>query len=237
MGNLILGYGLLGKEMVTQTGWDYKCREKGFDILTADFEKEFVDYIDLPHAGRVGYSTPPAIINCIANTDTYSDDKKSHWDVNYASTARLVDFCNEFNIKLVHISTDHIYVNSSAYTSEDEVPVHSNNWYGYTKLLADGYIELKSNNYLTVRCCHKPNPFPYEFAWDNQIGNFDTVDNICKIVVDLINKKENGIYNIGTDIKSMYDFAKKTNPNVKPSEKPKRAPSDITMNISKLKKL
>ena len=237
MGNLILGQGLLGKEMSTQTGWKYKCKKDGFNITTADFEKEFIDYIDLPHEGRIGYSKPSTIINCIANTDTYSDDKKSHWDVNYASVARLVDFCNKFKIILVHISTDYIYTNSLPNTSETDVPVHGNNWYSYTKLLADGYVELKSADYLTIRCGHKTTPYSNPIAYGDMIGNFDYVDNICKIIVDLINKEKTGIYNVGGDTTSMYDLAKKTNLNVANSLRPEHKPSDVSMDISKLKKL
>ena len=48
MSNLILGYGLLGKELVKQTGWDYKCREDGFDLLKSNLEEEIIEYIDLP---------------------------------------------------------------------------------------------------------------------------------------------------------------------------------------------
>ena len=79
--------------------------------------------------------------------------------------------------------------------------------------------------------------FPYDKAWVNQLGNFDYVETICEQMVGLINKDKNGIYNIGTEMKSMYDLAKKTNPNVIPKSKPNHIPSDISMNISKLKKL
>lgn len=237
MSKIILGYGLLGKEMVNQTGWEYKCRKNGFDILTSDFEKEFVDYIDLPHEGRVGYSTPTTIINCIANTDTYSSDKKSHWDVNYLAVSRLVDFCNKFKIKLVQISSDYVYANSKGGRSEEDIPVHNEDWYSYTKLLADGYVQLKSKNYLIFRTGHKPNPFPWDKAWSNQIGNFDYVQTNCKQMVNLINKDKKGIYNIGTEVKSMYDLAIKTNPSVKKSPKPNPTPGDVTMDVSKYKKL
>ena len=70
MGNLVLGYGLLGKEIVNQTGWEYKCKKDGFDLLDVDLEKEIINYIDDKHAGRLGWASPPVIINCIANTDT-----------------------------------------------------------------------------------------------------------------------------------------------------------------------
>jgi nucleoside-diphosphate-sugar epimerase len=236
MGNLILGYGLLGKELVKQTGWDYKCRKDGFDLLHSNLENEIVDYIDLPHEGRVGYATPPVIINCIANTDTYSDDKKSHWDINYAAVSDLVEFCNKFKIKLVHISTDYIYSNSNNNVSEEDIPIHGNNWYSYTKLLADGYVQLKSNDYLIIRCTHKPKPFPYENAWIDMFGNFDYVDKIAGNIIKLIDKKCSGVYNVGTGLKSIYNMALETKKDVKPILKPNNIPGNTTMDITKLRK-
>mgnify|MGYP003673329149 FL=1 len=237
MDNLILGYGLLGKEIVKQTGWDYKCRKKGFDLLESNLEEEIIEYIDLNHAGRVGYTYPSTIINCIANTDTYSKDKQSHWDVNYYGVSRLVDFCNKFKIKLIHISTDYIYANSDNIASEEDVPVHCNNWYGYTKLLADGYVQLKSNDYLIIRSNHKPKPFKHNEAWIDQFGNFDYVDKISKSIVKLINKKCSGVYNVGTELKSMYSMALKTNKDAKPILKPNATPGNITMDTTKLNKI
>jgi dTDP-4-dehydrorhamnose reductase len=57
-------------------------------------------------------------------------------------------------IKLVHLLT-YLYSGSVSNASESDVPVHCNNWYGYTKLLADGLVQLESNNYLICRCTHK----------------------------------------------------------------------------------
>jgi len=48
MSNLILGYGLLGKELVKQTGWDYKCREDGFDLLKSNLEKKLLNILIYP---------------------------------------------------------------------------------------------------------------------------------------------------------------------------------------------
>jgi dTDP-4-dehydrorhamnose reductase len=95
------------------------------------------------------------ILNAIANTDTYSK-RDLHWDINYKFVHELILFCNKNDIKLVHISTDYLYSGSVSNASESDVPVHCNNWYGYTKLLADGLVQLESNNYLICRCTHKP---------------------------------------------------------------------------------
>ena len=218
---LVLGDGLLGSEIVKQTNWDYISRKKdGFDITKNDFN-------------FYGYDV---IINCIAFTNTYSNDKESNWNVNYKAVADLVDYCNNQNIKLVHISTDYVYTNSNSEASENDIPVHGNNWYSYTKLLADAYIELKSNNYLICKGTHKPNPFPYEKAWDDQWGNFDYVDVISSLIINLVMSNNFGIFNIGTELKSMFDLAKQTNKNVKPAGKPDYVPNNTSMDISKLKK-
>jgi dTDP-4-dehydrorhamnose reductase len=103
---LVLGDGLLGSEIVKQTNWDYISRKKdGFDITKNDFNFH-------------GYDV---IINCIAFTNTYSNDKENNWNVNYKAVADLVDYCNNQNIKLVHISTDYVYTNSNSEVSMFEI--------------------------------------------------------------------------------------------------------------------
>ncbi len=231
---LVLGDGLLGSEIVKQTGWDCISRKKdGFDITK--FEK-FTDYLVECFEGVIFSKKYDVIINCIANTNTYSSNKKEHWDVNYAGVANLVDFSNKWNIKLVHISTDYVYINSIEEASEEDIPIHGNNWYSYTKLLADAYIELKSNNYLVCRGTHKPYPFPYDKAWVDQIGNFDYVNIIAENIIKLVKIEAKGIFNIGTDKKSMYGLALKTK-KVMNVSKPKEVPSNTTMNINKLNNL
>ena len=66
MSKIILGDGLLGTELVKQTGWDYISRKKdGID---------FTDYSTYEHH----LESYNEIINCIAYTDTYSEEKDRH---------------------------------------------------------------------------------------------------------------------------------------------------------------
>lgn len=229
---VILGDGLLGAELQKQTGWDIISRKKdGFDITNAEsFENYFIEIFD----GIALVNKYDTIINCIANTDTYSDDKQDHWNVNYKGVADLVDFCNHYNIKLIHISSDYVYINSDSQVSEEGIPIHGNNWYSYTKLLADGYIELKSNNYLICRGTHKPYPFPYKAGFIDQIGNFDYVNVIAGIITDLVESDEKGIYNVGTELKSMLDLAQQTKKDVELCLKFDKVPGNTTMNLTKL---
>ena len=214
---LVLGDGLLGSEIVKQTNWDFVSRKNGFDINN-------LNSID---------NSYNVILNCIAHTDTYSKEKEKHWEVNCVFVKNLIEFCNKRNIKLIHISTDYVYTNSIEDASENDVPVHCNNWYGYTKLLGDGLVQLLSDNYLLIRCTHKPTPFPYEKAWINQVGNFDYVDIISNLIIESINKNLNGVYNIGTEKKTIFELAIKTK-EVMAIYAPDFVPKNTTMNIDKL---
>ena len=173
---LILGDGLLGSEIKKQTGWDHISRKTHtFDFYDITSVYKYLKNYDV-------------ILNCIAYTNTYDKDKERHWDINYKAVSRLTDWCSENNKKLVHISTDYVYANSNCAASETDVPVHGEHWYGYTKLLADGYIELKGRDYLIIRRGHKPTPFMFDTAYTDIQGNFDYVNVIAEGIISLINK-------------------------------------------------
>jgi hypothetical protein len=217
---LVLGDGLLGRELINQTNWDYVSRSKdGFDVNHLD---EFI------------LSNYSIVINCISHTDTYDKDRELHWNVNCKFVDKLIDYCNEHFIKLIHISTDYVYSNSIPFASENDVPVHCNNWYGYTKLLSDGLIQLRSEDYLLIRCSHKPSPFVYDSAWIDYVGNFDYVDTIASLIIDCVNKDLSGVYNVGTDVKTMFDLANETNV-VESSFTPSHIPNNLSMDLTKLK--
>lgn len=216
---LVLGDGLLGTELVKQTGWNYISRKKdGFDITTSEFN--FKNY--------------NVVVNCIAFTDTYSDNRDLHWKVNYEAVIQLANYCTTHNIKLVHISSDYVYTNSIKDASENDIPIHGNNWYSYTKLLGDSYVQLNPGN-LVLRGTHKARPFIHPLSWINQIGNFDYVDTIANLYIKLIEKGCTGIYNVGTELKTVSHLAAQTNPNSKPVQvNTDVVPANLSMNLSKI---
>lgn len=223
---LVLGDGLLGHELSIQAQWDIFSRKKNeFDAQVSEIEK----YSNI----FLGYDV---LINCIAYTETYSQDKETHMNINCLFVDKLIDFCNKYNKKLVHISTDYIYAGSDSEATEEDIPVHLKTWYGYSKLVGDALVQIRSKNYLICRLSHKPKPFPYEKAWFDIKTNGDFVDIIASKVIDLVNGNWSGVYNVGTEVKSIYEMVKK-NQQIEPSSRPSQVPYDTTMNIDKLKKL
>lgn len=222
----ILGDGLLGSELKTQNpSWEVVSRKKdGFDVTN---KKLFQSPI-------LGVTN--VIVNCVGCTDTYSQDRDKHWNTNVVGVKNLLDYCDKWGCKLVHISTDYIYANSVSNASEEDVPTPCNTWYGYSKLVGDALVQLDINKHLIIRGTHKPNPFPYEKAWLNQIGNFDYVDVIASQISQLIEKKCTGIFNVGTELKSMFNLAQQTNPQVIPTNlMPQEIPKNVSLSIDKFK--
>lgn len=224
MSYLVLGYGKLGQEIVKQTGWDYICREKDkFDFCKLNSYEYHLYYPDI-------------LINCIANTNTYSENYQSMMDTNFKAVVRLVDFCNFYNKKLVHLSTDYLYSGSTENASEEDIPVHARNWYSYSKLLADGYVQNFCNDYLLIRTSFKPNPFPYPKAITTQKGNFDYTNKIAEKIIKLIKNNAKGVYNVGHEKSwTIYEMALETNKNIIPSDDilNETMPINITMNMEK----
>lgn len=221
---LILGNGLLGQELASQSGWDVISRK--VDGL------EFTD--EQTYINKVG--DYDVIVNCIACTKTYSTDFSEHWTTNVTALNKLIDVCNRLEKKLVHISTDYVYAQSKNKASELDDPVPLNTWYGYTKLVGDVLVQAVSKNYLICRLSHKPNPFPYESAWVDMRTSGDYVDVISDYIIKLIKHNASGIYNVGTEDKSMYELAIRTNNNVKKTNKPSHVPENTTMDLTKLYK-
>ena len=223
---LIIGDGLLGTEIRKQTGWDYISRKKdGIDFVNFNSYQQYLN----------DYSQ---ILNCVAYTNTYSNERQKHWDTNFRAVIELVDYCTSYGKKLIHISTDYVYSSSRANAAEDDVPVHCRNWYGYTKLLGDGYVQAKARKYLLIRTSFKPRPFPYPNAITTQVGNFDYVDTISKMIIEIINNDAVGIFNVGTDEKTIYDLARKTVDVVPINELlHETMPTNTTMKLNKLQRI
>ena len=220
---LVLGDGLLGSEIVRQTGWDFISRKKnGIDFCNLDSCYKYL----------YNYDT---IFNCIGYTKTYSNEKDTHINTNFKAVIGLVNYCNQTDKKIVHVGSDYIYSNSKENATEDDVPSNCNNWYSYSKLLGDGYVQAMAKDYLLIRTSFKPKPYPYPKA-TIQVGNFGYVDEIASLIIKLVKGNANGVFNVGLEKSTMFDFASRTREVTMHEKNPVESmPEDISMNITKMK--
>ena len=146
---VVLGDGLLGTEIVKQTNWDYFSRKK--------------DNLNITNIVTWSHLLLPydVIVNCIAYTKTYDSNKQLHWDINYKAVSELVDYCNNHNKKLIHISTDEVY----------------------------GSLELDSENKFTEQTLYSPNS-PYsasKAASDHFVNAWRTTYGVPTIITNCSN--------------------------------------------------
>lgn len=158
-------------------------------------------------------------------------------DKNIIGTANITKVCSKFNIKLIYISTCYVYPGLKGNHSEDSAlkPINS---YAWSKLGGECSVMLYKNS-LILRTSATEKPFVHKRAFYDFKTNFIFHDELVDKILKIIN--ERGVINIGGESQSVYDFAKKFNTKIrKISAKKllgKNAPRNITMNISKFKKL
>ena len=158
-------------------------------------------------------------------------------NLNIIGTANLVKICSELKIKLIYFSTSYVYPGTKGNYHEYD-PVLPWNNYAWSKLGGECAVQMYKNS-LILRICMTEKPFIHEKAFVNVKLNFIFHDDLAKILVKILHKK--GTINVGGPTKTVYNFAKKYNPQVKKiyikKDISKNFPLKPFMNLSKLKEI
>ena len=162
-------------------------------------------------------------------------DKKTSTsiDLNIIGTCNVVKEASKFGIKLIYFSTNYVYPGSKGNYKELD-PVKPWNNYGWSKLGGECAVQMYKNS-LILRVCMTEKPFVHKKAYANVKSNFIFQEDVAKLILRLLNKK--GLINIGGSAKTIYDFAKQNNKNIKKIYSKGEFPKKMDMNINKLKKI
>tara|TARA_B100000029_G_scaffold269629_1_gene264964 strand:+ start:1605 stop:2339 length:735 start_codon:yes stop_codon:yes gene_type:complete len=158
-------------------------------------------------------------------------------ELNIVGTANIVRACEILGIKLIYLSTSYVYPGKKGNYKETDPLLPSNN-YAWSKLGGESAVQMYKNS-LIIRASMTEKPFVHKKAFANMFTNFIYHEDFVKIFKKLIHKK--GVINVGGPIKSVYNFVKKDNPNIKrvflKNDKKSLIPINSSMNLSKLKKI
>ena len=154
-------------------------------------------------------------------------------NLNIIGTANLVNICSKLKIKLIYFSTSYVYPGEKGNYKETDALLPWNN-YAWSKLGGESAVQMYKNS-LILRVCMTEKPFVHKKAFSNVKLNFIFHEDLSKILIKILNKK--GIINLGGPTKTVYDFAKKHNRNVKKILNNKSFPNNPSMNLSKLAKI
>ena len=157
--------------------------------------------------------------------------------LNIIGTSNITIACKKLNIKLIHFSTSYVYPGKKGNYKETDSLMPNNN-YAWSKLGAESAVRMYKNS-LILRVSMTEKPFVHKYAFADMKTNFIFHEDFIKIFKKVIHEK--GVLNIGGPTKSVYEFAKKSNKNVKKKylkkEKNINIPVNASMNLSKLKKI
>ena len=158
-------------------------------------------------------------------------------DLNIIGTANVTKACSNLGIKLIYFSTNYVYPGTTGNYKEADPLLPVNN-YAWSKLGGECSVKLYENS-LILRVCMTEKPFVHKEAFANVKTSFMFHSDVAKILFKLINKK--GTINLGGKSQFIYNFAKKSNKNVKKIFLKKSdkigMPFDSSLNLSKLNKI
>ena len=191
------GSGLLGTEMKNHLPFVLFPEHNLFDVVNYDQMVRYLEKIDIEtiiHAAA--FTSPPRI----------DKDPVQAINTNIIGTSNLVKLCSENDMKLIYLSTDYVFKGDKGnYKEEDGVyPV---NKYAWSKLGGECAIRLYDNS-LIIRTSFGPNKFPFEKAFVDQWTNRESVSEISKKIVKVLEKDIRGIIHIGGDRKTVFEYAK-----------------------------
>ncbi len=182
---------------------------------------------------------PQILVHAAAFTDVAGAESKRDacWQVNVEGTRKIVRALLDKPIKLIHISTDYVFLgNRGNYGEKDTVgPVR--NYYSLSKLVAEEIVRILPN-YLVIRTSFRPKVWPYPKAFDDMYTSQDYVDVIAPEIALAIKNHQKIPHNtihIATERKSVYELAKRRAENVERSSKQNAKvdlPDDISLDIS-----
>ena len=159
----------------------------------------------------------------LTNIDKCEANKSLAKDLNVKVTKNLVEISKLYNLKLVFISTDHLYRKKKHYFGENEntSPV---NYYAKTKKKAEDIIKKKLKNYLIIRTnffgwgtkyrksfsdtiIQKLKKKKTVMLFDDVYFNPVSIVFLCMIIKKLILENKRGIFNVSSNLSiSKYQF-------------------------------
>lgn len=213
------GTGLLGSEL-KKIDDSIFCTGSNHDIYSFTRLDAYLDFIN-----------PDIIINCAAVLSFHVDNHpQKAININVIGAANLAKYCIGLKKRLVFISSDYVYPGKNGnYRETDEILPY--NKYAWTKVAGEATTQMVPDH-LIIRTSFGASKFPYPVAYDNLFTSRDYVDVIAPMILDVATSSLQGIINIGTDRKSIAEFAHWRNvvPN---SQIPEQ--KDFSFNLDKYK--
>ena len=184
----------------------------------------------------VASHNPDIVIHAAAVTDNrhIEHNPTEALEVNIKGTANIALNCLQRRTRLVYLSTDYIYKGDKGnYSEEDEIEPF--NLYAWTKLGGESSV-MAVPDHLIIRTSFGAGQFEYDAAFTDQWTSKDYVDVIAPQVLEAARSPLTGLLNIGSERRSMYEYARIRNPDVKAAtigDSTHKSPADTSLSLDR----
>jgi len=179
----------------------------------------------------IDYYNPDLIILCAAVlNDSYKIDLAY---TNIVGSGMVSVNCIPSSIRLVYISTDYVYPSTLGNYKESDALLPFND-YAWSKLGGECSVRLVPNH-LIIRTSFGASEFPYDVAYNNKWTSKDYVDIIAPMILQASQSDLQGVINIGTEKKTIFDFASQRNEVKGKPLTNNSSPRDSSLNLTKWK--
>lgn len=171
-----------------------------------------------------------AIINCAAYTavDKAESDIEMADRINHLAVANMAEIAKEYDIKLIHISTDYVFDGESYQPYLETNVTNPQSVYGFTKLSGESaMLKINPQNSIIIRTSWVYSYYGANFVKTmlrlgkerdslgvifDQVGSPTYAKDLAKAILEILpklNKQSVEIYNYSNEgVLSWYDFAK-----------------------------
>jgi dTDP-4-dehydrorhamnose reductase len=174
---------------------------------------------------------PKTVILCAASLDNSYQRELIHTNIVGAGNVSI--YCMDFDIRLVYISTDYVYPSETGNHKETDTLLPFND-YAWSKLGGECSVRLVPNH-LIIRTSFGATDFPYPEAYNNKWTSKDYVDIIAPMILEAANSDLTGVINIGTESKTIFEFANKRNQVKGKPLTDNSSPRNSSLNLTKWK--
>jgi dTDP-4-dehydrorhamnose reductase len=220
---VIFGVGFLGSKLL-------KLIPDKYTVIGADINpfNSLVHRIDATNRIEVENflinEKPDIVINTIALSSYFACEKNPDLCklLNYETTKYIYNACKIVGAQMIFISSSYVFDGRDGGYKETDIPIPTNQ-YAQSKILAENVV-LEASNSIVIRLeslfgyseqnqqiMFGTNTFqkPVQVAFPNILRSPVFVDDVSKIIIELIERKENGIFHISSSKKLRWlDFLK-----------------------------
>jgi len=203
------GSGLLGQHLVRELD------ERGIEYHSPTHDSFNVTEHRLGAVDRWGDSKPDVVIHCAA-VARYRDVEKDlgmALRTNVVGTCHLIQECISHDIRMVYISTDHVFDGlDGPYGVDDKI----NPLTKYAKTKAAGELAVRTyDNSLVIRTSFCPPEFMFDTAYTDKWTSQDYVDKVAPKILDKCLSDQVGVCHVGHSRRTFYDLAVERHPDIK----------------------